>query len=82
MGHRCKISNKEMQTSSKKVRTVEVWLWEAYEKCEQCYACLGTADRRRAQWKAPWRRARLGKNAEGVLEKKTGPQYILIRIQP
>ena len=27
-----------------------------------------SADRRRAQWKAPWRRARRGKNAEAFLK--------------
>ena len=34
---------------------------------EHCYACLGTADRRRAQWKALTRRARRSKNAEAFL---------------
>ena len=39
---------------------------------EHCYACLGTADRRRAQWKALTRRARRGKNAEAFLNPATG----------
>ena len=34
---------------------------------EHCYACLGTADYIRAQWKALTRRARRGKNAEAFL---------------
>ena len=37
---------------------------------EHRYACLGTADHRRAQWKALTRRARRVKNAEAFLNRR------------
>ena len=50
---------------------------------ERCYACLGTANRRRAQWKALSRSARLAKNAKAFLKdySKSGILQLSYKIE-